>query len=78
MVFAAASGRLAKDTQHRIVVQALRDINLSLRSGDRLGLVGSNGARCPDQGPRSPRALPLRYPRRAWSPLAASGPSVSR
>jgi len=44
MVFAAASGRLAKDTQHRIVVQALRHINLSLRSGDRLGLVGSNGA----------------------------------
>jgi len=44
MVFAAASGRLAKDTQHRIVVEALRGINLSLRSGDRLGLVGSNGA----------------------------------
>jgi lipopolysaccharide transport system ATP-binding protein len=44
MVFAAASGRLAKDTQHRIVVQALRGINLTLRRGDRLGLVGSNGA----------------------------------
>jgi ABC-2 type transport system ATP-binding protein/lipopolysaccharide transport system ATP-binding protein len=26
------------------VVQALRDINLDLRSGDRLGLVGHNGA----------------------------------
>ena len=44
MVFAAASGRLATDQQHRIVVQALRDIDLTLRSGDRLGLVGSNGA----------------------------------
>jgi lipopolysaccharide transport system ATP-binding protein len=44
MVVAAASGRLAKDTQHRIVVQALRDIDLTLTSGDRLGLVGSNGA----------------------------------
>jgi lipopolysaccharide transport system ATP-binding protein len=44
MVVAAASGRLAKDQQQRIVVQALQDISFSLRSGDRLGLVGSNGA----------------------------------
>lgn len=44
MVFAAAAGRLATDPRHRVVVQALRDISLSLRSGDRLGLVGSNGA----------------------------------
>ncbi len=44
MVFAAASGRLATDPQHRVVVQALRNINLSLRTGARLGLVGSNGA----------------------------------
>jgi lipopolysaccharide transport system ATP-binding protein len=44
MVVAAASGRLGKDQQQRIVVQALRDVNLTLNSGDRLGLVGSNGA----------------------------------
>jgi lipopolysaccharide transport system ATP-binding protein len=44
MVVAAASGRLAKDQQQRIVVQALQDISFTLRSGDRLGLVGSNGA----------------------------------
>lgn len=44
MVFAAASGRLATDQQHRIVVQALRDISFNLGSGARLGLVGSNGA----------------------------------
>ncbi len=44
MVVAAASGRLAKDQQQRVVVRALSDINLSLSSGDRLGLVGSNGA----------------------------------
>lgn len=43
-VIAAASGRLGKDEQRRVVVKALNDINLSLRSGDRLGLVGSNGA----------------------------------
>ena len=44
MVVAAASGRLAKDQQQRVVVRALSDINLRLVSGDRLGLVGSNGA----------------------------------
>jgi lipopolysaccharide transport system ATP-binding protein len=44
MVVAAASGRLAKDQQQRVVVRALSDINLRLDSGDRLGLVGSNGA----------------------------------
>ena len=43
-VFAAASGRLQSDDKHRIVVSALRDISLSLRSGDRLGLIGGNGA----------------------------------
>lgn len=44
MVVAAASGRLAKDQQQRVVVRALSHINLRLESGDRLGLVGSNGA----------------------------------
>jgi lipopolysaccharide transport system ATP-binding protein len=44
MVVAAASGRLGKDQQQRVVVKALSDINLRLESGDRLGLVGSNGA----------------------------------
>ncbi len=43
-VVAAASGRVAQDQSHRIVVQALRDLSFSLSSGDRLGLVGSNGA----------------------------------
>ncbi len=44
MVVAAASGRLGKDRQQRVVVRALSDINLRLESGDRLGLIGSNGA----------------------------------
>ena len=43
-VFSAASGRLGQDQQHRVVVKALRDINFTLHSGDRLGLIGSNGA----------------------------------
>jgi ABC-type polysaccharide/polyol phosphate transport system ATPase subunit len=33
-----------KQDDKRFVVNALRNINLSLRSGDRLGLVGPNGA----------------------------------
>ncbi len=43
-VFAAASGRLGQDRQHRVVVRALRDISFNLRPGDRLGLIGGNGA----------------------------------
>ena len=43
-VMAAASGRLGKDRQDRVVVRALRDINFTLNGGDRLGLIGSNGA----------------------------------
>lgn len=44
MLYAAASGRLAEDKQHRVVVRALSNINFSLKRGERLGLVGSNGA----------------------------------
>src|SRR3954447_3681444 len=44
MLVSAASGRLAEDQQHRVVVRALSDINFSLRSGESLGLVGSNGS----------------------------------
>jgi lipopolysaccharide transport system ATP-binding protein len=43
-VFAAASGRLGQDAKHRLVVEALRDVSFSLKTGDRLGFVGSNGA----------------------------------
>ena len=44
VVFAAASGRFGQDRKHRLVVEALRDISFSLKSGDRLGFIGSNGA----------------------------------
>jgi lipopolysaccharide transport system ATP-binding protein len=44
MLVAAASGRLAEDQQHRVVVRALSDISFRLKSGERLGLVGPNGA----------------------------------
>src|ERR1700733_2108814 len=44
LLVAAASGRLAEDQSHRVVVRALSDISFNLTSGERLGLVGSNGA----------------------------------
>ena len=39
-----ASSRFARDQRSRPVVQALRNISFSLKSGDRLGLIGSNGS----------------------------------
>ena len=44
MVFAAASRRINEDSKRRMVVEALRDVSISLNTGDRLGFVGSNGA----------------------------------
>lgn len=43
-VFNIASGRLAEDSRHRIVVHAVRSVSFSLRPGERLGLIGHNGA----------------------------------
>jgi lipopolysaccharide transport system ATP-binding protein len=45
-VFRSTAGRnrIGQDEKRRPVVQALQDISFTLRSGDRLGLVGSNGS----------------------------------
>ena len=40
----ATGGRMNANRSGRVVVQALREISLTLREGDRLGLVGHNGA----------------------------------
>lgn len=37
-------GRFKRGPNNRIVVRALKNISLSLRDGDRLGLIGHNGA----------------------------------
>ena len=43
-LFHGSGGRIGRDTDQRIIVEALRDVSLSLTSGDRLALVGPNGA----------------------------------
>ncbi len=43
-VFAVASGRLREDRQRRLVVEALRNISMEIKTGDRVGFIGSNGA----------------------------------
>ena len=44
IIQAATGGRIAQDAKKHILIQALDDINLSLKPGDRLGLVGHNGS----------------------------------
>ena len=39
-----AGGTIGRNSDNVIVIEALRDITLSLRMGDRVGLVGHNGA----------------------------------
>jgi lipopolysaccharide transport system ATP-binding protein len=44
LVSAATGGRLTADKGGHIEVQALTNINLDIKSGDRLGIVGKNGS----------------------------------
>lgn len=43
-ILSRSASRFGRDAKSRPVVQALRDISFTLRSGDRLGLVGANGS----------------------------------
>jgi ABC-type polysaccharide/polyol phosphate transport system ATPase subunit len=40
----AVGGRIRSDAKSHVSVIALRDVSLTLRDGDRLGLIGRNGA----------------------------------
>lgn len=40
----ATGGAIVQDANQHIVVKALKDVTLTLRHGDRLGLIGHNGA----------------------------------
>jgi ABC-2 type transport system ATP-binding protein len=39
-----AGGSIGRNSSNVVVIEALRDISLSLKQGDRVGLVGHNGA----------------------------------
>lgn len=39
-----SAGRIARDANDRVTVDALRDVSFSLDRGDRLALIGANGA----------------------------------
>jgi ABC-2 type transport system ATP-binding protein len=40
----ATGGKVMENASHHVVVSALNHVNLSLRHGDRVGLIGHNGA----------------------------------
>ena len=44
LVKVATGGRLGKDSHGTVTVDALKDISLHLKDGDRLGLMGHNGS----------------------------------
>lgn len=44
MMSSATGGRIAAASRHVTVVTALKDISLEIREGDRVGLMGHNGA----------------------------------
>src|SRR5699024_10968068 len=43
-VLGSAGGAIGRNASNVVVVEALKDISLSLKEGDRIGLVGHNGA----------------------------------
>jgi lipopolysaccharide transport system ATP-binding protein len=44
LIKVATGGELGSDSSGRVVVRALEGLNLSLKDGDRVGLIGHNGA----------------------------------
>lgn len=40
----ATGGNISKDSQQHVIIRSLNNISLSIRHGDRIGLIGHNGA----------------------------------
>lgn len=39
-----SAGKICQDARQRVIVQAIKELSLTLKRGDRLGLVGPNGS----------------------------------
>ena len=44
VLFHGSAGRIGRDADDQVVIEALSEVSLSLMSGDRLALIGANGA----------------------------------
>jgi homopolymeric O-antigen transport system ATP-binding protein len=44
VLFRGSAGRISRDADDQMVVEALRDVSFTLAAGDRVALIGSNGA----------------------------------
>jgi ABC-type polysaccharide/polyol phosphate transport system ATPase subunit len=44
LLFRSSAGRIARDSNQRVTVEALHNVSLSLMRGDRVALIGANGA----------------------------------
>lgn len=44
ILFSSSAGQIAKGSDDRITVDALRNVSLNLNAGDRVALIGNNGA----------------------------------
>lgn len=44
VLFHGSAGRIGRDANQQIVIEALRELSFSLSAGDRVALIGANGA----------------------------------
>ena len=44
VLFRGSAGKIARDADEHVVIEALRDVSFSLGAGDRVALIGANGA----------------------------------
>jgi ABC-type polysaccharide/polyol phosphate transport system ATPase subunit len=44
VLFHGSAGRIGRDANDKVVIEALSEVSFSLMSGDRLALIGANGA----------------------------------